>query len=102
MVFFVFFLPEWRMAVSGAMQRITGAIILLQGGIAFLLDAPDAQLNVRMSRVQAAGIPHCENFHMPDLCSGRSFFSDYRRQIRMNRGFPPLPFGLRMGNQDQV
>src|ERR1035441_6226231 len=79
------------MAVSGAMQRSTGAMILLQGGMTFLLDAPDAHLSVRMSRVQPACNPYCEDPRKLGLRSDRNCFTDHLRQIRMNRDFPLPP-----------
>jgi len=85
------------MAVSGAMQRSTGAIILLQGGMAFLLDAPDVHLSVRMSRVQAAGSPYCEDPRKPGSCRGSNCFLDHLRQMCMNKNFPLPPIRFTHG-----
>src|ERR1035437_5637264 len=86
-----FFSCRGRMAVSGAMQRSTGAMILLQGGMTFLLDALDAHLSVRMSRVQPACSPYCEDPRNMGTRRDRNCFTDRLRQVRMNRDFPLLP-----------
>jgi hypothetical protein len=79
------------MAVAGVMQHSTGVNVLLQGGIAFLLDAMGENTNIRMFRVQAAGSPYCMEPRKPKSGRGRASFSG-SRATNMNRGFslPPV------------
>src|ERR1035437_4028596 len=91
MSLFCFSLAGARMAFAGAIKRSTESMILLQGGIAFLLDAPDAHLSVRMSRVQAACSPYCEDPRKLGSRCDRNCFTGHLRQIRMNRDFPLPP-----------
>lgn len=62
------------MVVAGAIKRSTGENIKPQGGIAFLLDAPDVHFNVRLSRVEAACSPYCEEPRKPGFGFGSTIF----------------------------